>query len=487
MSKYLKAISYNLIFFVINALAFIILTPLAIRIMGGEFYGLWTIIFAIMQFTNIGTLGIGSIVNKFAAEQDNPDFDIGNIISSALIIILPMAILTASILFVGKNIITSYLNLSITYTEQFNQALTICSISIIPQYLNKVFQGYFLSQIMNKFVRSLDFVSNVFPWMGGIIIAILEKNLIWMAILNLAIQIGIAILYSTILFRKIRKPSAPSYPTIKRMLSFSLFMFLESSAITLFQQFDRILVGFTQGPIIAGVYSVGTSIGLRLSIITGQATEVMIPYASLKDSKGDQLRLYTTFRNLSRYLSLFLAVISSVAIIWMHEILSLWISPDYADHYAGAFKILILAYNILSLSRSGHQTLTGMGKVKFTSLVYLFSSIFMLVSLYFLSRHFGLSGAASANLLMVFLLLFNLFVYKSLNKQVRWRHVVEDLGWGIFLPIFIFLFALVFPFTSIPEKIFLSLVICVSFLIVMARDINLKNRLWLISQAVLKV
>ena len=487
MSKYLKAISYNLIFFVINALAFIILTPLAIRTMGDEFYGLWIIIFAIMQFTNIGTLGIGSVVNKFASEQDNPEFDVGNIISSALSIIMPMAILTAIVLLIVKNIIFGYLNISTTYAEQFNLAITVCSISIIPQYLNKVFQGYFLSQIMNKFVRSLDFVSSVFPWIGGIIIAVFEKNLLWMSILNLVIQTGIAVIYSLILARKIKKLTSPSYQTIKRMLSFSIFMFVESSAITLFQQFDRILVGFTQGPILAGVYSVGTSISLRLSSMTGQATEVMIPYASLKDSSGDQVKLYSTFSSLSRYISFILAVISSVAIIWMHEILSVWISPEYANQYAGAFKILILAYNLLSLSRSGHQTLTGMGKVKFTSLVYLFSSIFMLANLFFLSKYFGLLGAASANLLMVLLLSFNLYVYKTLNKQIRLSNVIEDLGWGIFFPIFIYLLVSIFPFMSLLEKLMLTLIMSISLFYILFRDKDIKNRLSLISHSFQKV
>ncbi len=264
-------------------------------------------------------------------------------------------------------------------------------------------------------------------------------------------------------------------------------MFIESSAVALFQQFDRVLVGFTLGPAIAGVYSVGTSIGLRFSTITGQVTEVMIPYASLKDSTGDQIGLYTTFRRLSRYISFILSIMSSVAILWMHEILSLWISPDYGDHYADAFKILIIAYNLLSLSRSGHQTLTGMGKVKFTSLIYFFSSIFMLIGVYFLSQHFGLFGAVNANLLMAFLLLFNLFVYKTLNKKIQWRDVIEDLGWGIFLPILVYIMSSIFPFMPILEKIIVTLIINISLFFIMLQDKTIKNRLSSISHSSRKV
>ena len=46
---------------------------------------------------------------------------------------------------------------------------------------------------------------------------------------------------------------------------------------------------------------VGTSVGLRMSLVTGQATDVMIPYASLQDSLKDNVRLLATFRRLSRY------------------------------------------------------------------------------------------------------------------------------------------------------------------------------------------
>jgi O-antigen/teichoic acid export membrane protein len=75
MNKYLKAVSFNFTFFILSTMAYLILTPLAIHIMGNEFFGLWSIIFAIAQLTNIGTLGIGSIVNKFASENKCTDSD----------------------------------------------------------------------------------------------------------------------------------------------------------------------------------------------------------------------------------------------------------------------------------------------------------------------------------------------------------------------------------------------------------------------------
>jgi len=56
--KYIKAVSYNFAYFLVSSLTYLVLTPIAIRVMGGEFYGLWMILFAVGQLSVIGTLGI---------------------------------------------------------------------------------------------------------------------------------------------------------------------------------------------------------------------------------------------------------------------------------------------------------------------------------------------------------------------------------------------------------------------------------------------
>jgi O-antigen/teichoic acid export membrane protein len=212
------------------------------------------------------------------------------------------------------------------------------------------------------------------------------------------------------------------------MVDFSKFMFLESLAIALFQQVDRVLVGFILGPGTAGAYGVGTSLGLRLPIITGQATEIMIPYASTKDSLGDHQKIYRTFRKMSQYIG-FLAMGAGVfLILLMEEVLALWISPAFAGQYSDVFRVIILAYSLLSLVRAGHQTLTGLGLVRFTAATYLGTTIVMLISLSVLASRWGLIGAAIANLCMVLLLAYNMRIYRSLSAGNAWRHMAQDLG-----------------------------------------------------------
>ena len=163
-----------------------------------------------------------------------------------------------------------------------------------------------------------------------------------------------------------------------------------------------------------------------------------------------------------------LALVGGLLIIWMKELLSVWISPHYAEGNSIFFCIIILAYGILSLSRPAHQTLVGLGKVKFTSLAYLTSSLLMLAAVYLLSGQFGLVGAGAANLVMVLLLSMNIFLYIWFNRKQVWGRFLPDLLIGV-LPMVV---SLVIVVTGInwPYKLIYSVVLLTVILYLLFRN-----------------
>jgi O-antigen/teichoic acid export membrane protein len=473
MNNYLRAISTNFIFFTINVFFFLVVTPLAIKTMGAELYGLWVILLALMLLSNIGNLGTDTIVMKLSAEAQDP-FDghlqTHQILSAGYFIVLVMAMITAALLLGGTNLIVNNFNINVDLREQFHQALFWIAASIVPQFLTRVPHGYLLSQLRNRAARQIELISSISLWTGAIVIALLDKDLVSVAawcFFNNCIVFGLYFRASQQLipFRLLWHSS-----TIKKMLRMSRYLFLECLAITLFQQFDKVVLGFTLGPAIAGVYSIGTSLALRLSMVTGQATEVMIPYASLKESLDDRERLYAVFRQLSRYISLMLAGMSSFLIIWMYDILSIWISTNFAISYANVFRILIIAYGWLSMCRPAEQTLTGLGKVKFTAIVYFSSTILMLVGVFFLSRNFGIIGAVASNLVLVLLLLFNIYLYFTFEGVFPLKHILVDLHWGLFLPILIYGLSLLLPDSMLSYKLMETIILVIIFSLIIAKD-----------------
>ena len=359
-----------------------------------------------------------------------------------------------------RDIIVNSINVNSVFHKQFYDAFLVMVLSIFPLFLSRIPQGYLYSQFLNQLAQIPDFLSSIVGWIGFIVISLYTKNLYWMSLWYFFTQVVMFIIFVLFFQKKLHFVISIDINLIQKMLKFSFLLFTQSIANILSQQFDRLAVGFLLGPVFAGAYSIGTSVGLRLSIIAGLAATVMTPYSSLKDSLKDWDHLYKTFRKLSYYVSLIVSGIGAGLILWMFEVLSIWISPSYAIQYSNIFSILVLAYSLWSMCRPGHETLIGLGYVHVTMTIYLLSTIIMLAMLYFFSQKFGLIGAALANSFMALMLVENLLVSRLTGKFL-WKDIIQDLKWGLFLPVGIYFFTLLMSPSLIIKIVIFSILLFV--------------------------
>lgn len=474
MNKYIKAISANLIFFGISTIFFFLVTPIAIKLMGEEFYGLWIVFLSLILLSNAGTFGIDTIVNKYVAEvsaKEDSKKIYNQIISAGFIIIFGFAVSISIILFALRNILISNINTNQIFKSQLPIALILLIIGIFPQFFSRVPQGFLLSQLKNSQVRLIDLLSSIFLWVGAIIIAVFGKNLINLAVWALTINFLTLFLYIEVMRKNQFQYSFDfNSKVLRSMLSFSGWMSIETISVAFFQQFDRILVGIIINPAAAGVYAVGTSIGLRLTMITKQVTEVMLPYTSLNISLGNTEKIYLTFRKLVSYVNISLAAISCTLIFWMPEIVSIWISPTYSEKYSNIYRIIIFTYSLFTIGHPGRQTLIGMGKAKLVALMYSGNSIIFLICIYILSKIAGLPGAAWSNITMIFLVGFNILSYKYLSGNFIWGHFFKDGLYWVLLPASTYIFVLFNEALNL--KIIINLAILLFLLFIFGKNNN---------------
>jgi len=426
MNKYIKAIFTNYLYFILSSLLFLIITPIAVNTMGDIFFGLWSILNAVIGFSSIGNLGMGVVINKFAAESEIDRDKTHRIISSGIAILLPMAAVAFIVLILIRGWIIPRLDIDSVMQKEFSIAVFIAAFSLFPTYINRIWVGYLLSQLKNQITEGVELAARIALWAGVILITIFQKNLILIATWMLIVQSVKTITLFLFVFKLTGFKFIIDRAVIKRMTNFSFFTFVESLAVMINQTLDRIIVGITLGPAAAGAYSVGTSISLRLSIITGQVTNVMIPYASKEYTAGHKETLLKNYRNMTRAISVLLMVAAGLLTIWMHEILSLWISPEYAVRYGNPFSLLVLAFSVLSLSRTGQQTLTGLGKVKFSSSIYLLMSLLTIAGIYLFSSPLGFMGVSLARMSAVVLISYNIAAPIFLSQSFSLKEFLAD-------------------------------------------------------------
>ncbi|MHC1784984.1 MAG: oligosaccharide flippase family protein [Anaerolineaceae bacterium] len=393
----------NLFFLIFNSVFFLILTPLTLNNMGTADYGIWMILLAFSQLAGLATFGAGSAVEKFIAqssdENQSKEFSACITFSYAFLTIIGALMVLAVWLlrfWIAELIQTGGAH---SFIEIAN-AVGLMAFSLLPQFLTQISKGIFLGLVKNFWAGFFDSLQTTGLWLGVYILTIFSTDFSKLAWWVLGLSWFSFIFTILVLWKTFR--SHRYHPLIipkmtKAMLHQSLLIWFSSLGIALFQNVDRIIVGYFIGPAAAGVYSLATSVALRITILLGQFTQVLTPLASRWHADGFDDQIVKVYSKVLRFSAWFLFFVSGLLVIWMPIILNLWISPDFSETNGIYFQILIVIYSLFSLARPAQQILNGIGQVEMPALVFFISGVATLVVIAFGARKFGLIGAVVGN------------------------------------------------------------------------------------------
>ena len=268
----------------------------------------------------------------------------------------------------------------------------------------------------------MDFSEKTLLWIGAVIlgknIADIEILAQWWVIVEFIILIGYSIWFYIFTIKKMRfqelKFSLPPQNERREIIRFSSYSWLSSLGVSLFQSIDKVIVGLVLNPSAAG-YMERNQFGNTNNYDINEFAQVITPAVSKIDLKAELSKLQDIFHYLSQILSLLISSATLLSVIWIEEILSIWISPEFAADYALAFKILFIAYGVFTLANPAHRFLLGIGKIKVPAFTFLGASTLTLLIIYISGNVWGLVGAATANIAYSIILIMHFILLKQLS------------------------------------------------------------------------
>jgi O-antigen/teichoic acid export membrane protein len=117
--------------------------------------------------------------------------------------------------------------------------------------------------------------------------------------------------------------------------------------------------------------------------------------------------------------------------------------------------------------------LIGAGYIKFTTALYVITTVLFIIFIYFGSKQFGLLGGASANLIVFLLLGFNIYAYMKIPEKFSLRELIQDNLLWVLIPIIFTILMLITELLVV--KILASVVLMTISLIWLVRDSTTKN------------
>ena len=214
-------------------------------------------------------------------------------------------------------------------------------------------------------------------------------------------------------------------PSVKPLFLFGGWMTVSNVLGPLMVTFDRFLIGSIISIAAVAYYSIPYEVVTKLWLISSALIGVLFPAFSATNAV-DRTRLVFLFKCGVKYIFIILLPLALALVIFAPEGLALWLGNDFARNSTSIARLLAVAVLVNSLAQVPFTHLQSIGRPDLTAKFHLLELPFYVVTLFFLARHWGITGVAIAWLLRVIIDTFLLFWF-SFRMLPECRFIVTRL------------------------------------------------------------
>lgn len=408
-------------------------TPIMLRILGQNEYGLYQLVSSVVAYLSLLNLGLtGSYIRFYTKEKYEGDADgEAKLNGMFLLVFLAISIIATVI---GAILLFNIHILGDKYSSEEYQTATFLMVfmlvNIIISFPNGLFVAYMSANERFVFPRSIMIITNiaiplinlpVLYWGYG------SRGLVvistFMAVICFLMNIAYCVvkLHMQFCFHGFRSG------LLKELMGFTFFIFLSDIVDQLNTNVDKFLLGRILGPVSVAIYSVGFNLKTYYTQISWAIPEVFVPqFNRLVEERKDE-ELDEMFIKVGRVSNLVLAPVILGFILYGKEFIFLWAGKDYHEAYYVTVILMLAAY-VPSIQSIGVNIQNAMNKHKVRSWVYFAIAVInVLVSIQLIPK-FGVIGTSLGTLFANILgniIFMNIYYHKEmgLNMFAFWKAI----------------------------------------------------------------
>jgi len=431
-------------------LAFIV-SPILIKQLGNETYGIWILIVSVTSYFTILDFGVNTAIvryiSKYTALKNN--LKTNEIYSSSfgLFSIIAVVVITFTLIF-------AYFFKDIFSITSFSQkylyfVFLIVGIDLAANLVFSVFLGTLkgLQRFIevNMIVIGCNIVKNIIL----VYLLLNEYSIFSIAVLQLLINVTIFSLQYYVIRSKHPSIKASiksiNKPTIHKLYNYSIYSFAIAIATKILFYTDSVVIGAMLDVSQVAIYSIASMLAQYLEQFIWAIVVVFIPIISSKEATGEKSnsKLYVIG---AKYSMLLCTPVIIVLLLNGDRFIALWMGESYATTSGNVLKVLLVAY-LFSLSQLiAHGILKGISKHKALAYILCVEAVINLFLSLYLARDYGIIGVALGTVIpMVIVNLFILPYYTcSVLKIDFFRYFITKqvppiLSFVLFLALFYWL------------------------------------------------
>ncbi|MFA6101870.1 MAG: hypothetical protein WCV67_08035 [Victivallaceae bacterium] len=419
----------------------VILTRIVFLGLGDQYYGFWTLLWAIFGYSLLLDFGFGKTVQKYTAESTfSTDVEhYSKILSAVFFSYLSMSLLIISFAFVMMFFIQDIFVLppgaNIWY---YRLSFILFGIGISGVFPGGIFPEILVGMKRHYLRNYIMLINTVLEFAGVYLIVKLDGSLLSLAIFAAIPNLLTNTMMAVTVFKLIPglkiSFSGLNMKTIREIADFSVFAYIVSIAEMIIFKADRIVLGVMVGLAGVTVYQLGTRIPEIMSSLTMQFQENIPPLVASLHKAGNREKLQDMLFNSIR-LTVFLSTCALIIFgMLARQIMHAWLKVSSENVMFIVYIMLVSVYVMVAFRSSAINFLQMAGRHRLVAGLYVGESIANLSLSILLVFHFGVPGVAFGTLIpnVIISIFIVLPLAAKFCDQSIWTY-----AWKVYLPAFL--------------------------------------------------
>jgi O-antigen/teichoic acid export membrane protein len=375
-------------------------TPYITKHFGPELYGILVLLVTYVETFNLLNLGIYTGLMKYVSEllpQGKID-EVERYFGSSLTLFSGGGILIGIIGGVfGRPIVYHLMNLPAGQRPMVVLAFHIATAAFVMRFLAQPFAA--MPFAVQRFdIGAAISVGGEAVRIGMVVLMIACGHFLIAALL-VTLGVNVVSLAANVLATKWLIPEMSLRPRWSKTHAHSVFHY--SKYVLVGQVTGRVvnsadvgILGKFQPVSAVAFYGVPYTIGYKMWALMGNVASVVFPAASALSGAGQMEQLRELYCRATKIVSGMGLLMSSVLVVYGHEVLLYWLGPVFAANGTVCFRLLIAAFWMNSLQHVPYTVLQSTGRVDRTARFAVVYAIGNVIMFFALIPRFGVNGAA---------------------------------------------------------------------------------------------
>lgn len=424
---------------ILSIISNLVFTPIALRILGQNQFGLYSFVNSIISYLSLLTMGIGASYVRFyyRCKSGEENASVNQLNGMYMKFFLLMALVC-----IGLGIYLAYhvdIMLNSSYGEKDIQKakLMMCMLAINmgASFPFSLFTSFLTSREEFIVLKIVSMITTIFNTIMSVIVLLLGYDSVGIVFSTLIINIIAGLFYVTYSIGKLDFQISWRYKNnalFRKISKFSLFIVMNQVVDQINWQTDKVILAKFVNSEAVAVYAVAANINIIYLSFSGAVSSVFIPKVNqvvvnnAPDCNSKLTDLMIKIGRIQYYIMMLLLI---GFIFFGKRFICLWAGSDYEMAYYVTL-LLIVPVTVPQIQNIGIEIQRAKNRHQFRSIVYFTMSIINIGLSIFLCKRYGLIGTTvgtAVSLVVANIIIMNIYYHRvlGLNMILFWKNIVS--------------------------------------------------------------